>query len=80
MVNNKCPCVPECPRRSGTCKVDGSCPEFKEYEKRRMQGYEEKRERGEKWQAANPYLGAAHQRIIRQKAVYQLKKMRGHRS
>lgn len=80
MANNGCPCVQDCPRRTGTCKVDGSCPEFIEYDKARMKGYEEKRERGERWYATNPFFGAAHQRIIKQNVAYQLKKMRGHRA
>lgn len=79
MVNNKCPCVPECPRRSSTCKVDGSCPEFIEYDKARMAHYEERRVQGEKNRASNPFLGAAHQRIIKKNSRYQMRKMRGER-
>lgn len=75
----KCPCVPDCPRRSGTCKIDGSCPEFIEYDKARMAHYEERKVQGEKNRASNPFLGAAHQRIIKKNNRYQMRKMRGER-
>lgn len=75
----KCPCVPECPRRTATCKVDGSCQEFKAYEKERMHGYAEKDKQREKSIATNPRLGAAHQRIIKETSRYQMRRVRRER-
>ena len=75
----KCPCVPECPRRSATCKVDGSCQEFMAYEEERVHGYAERDKRREERYAANPWLGAAHQRIIKKNNRHQMRKMRGER-
>lgn len=46
MVNNGCPCVQGCPKRTATCKVDSSCQEFIEYEKARMDRYEERQQCG----------------------------------
>lgn len=76
---NKSPCVQDCPRRTATCKVDGSCKEFIEYDKARMARYEERKVQGEKNRASNPWLGAAHQRIIKKNSRYQMRKMRGER-
>lgn len=75
----KCPCVPDCPRRTATCKVDGSCPEFIEYDKARIAGYAENDRRCQKNRASNPYLGAAHQRILKENNRYQMRRMRRER-
>lgn len=80
MANNGCPCVQGCPKRTATCKVDGSCQEFIEYEKARMDRYEERQQRGERWYATNPYYGASRKRITRKLDLYKMKKMRGHRA
>ena len=74
---NRCPCVAECPRRTATCKVDGSCDDFIAYERRRIAGYAEKDKAREKRYASNPYLGAAHQRIIKENNRYQRRRVRG---
>lgn len=73
---NKSPCVQECPRRTTTCKVDGSCREFIAYEKERMERYEERKKEGEKNYAANPWHGEGRRRSIRKKDRYKMKKMR----
>lgn len=76
---NKSPCVQDCPRRTATCKVDGSCPDFEVYEKVRMKSYAEKAKARDKAIATNPRLGAAHQRIIKKNDRYKVRKMRRER-
>ncbi len=76
----KCPCAKECQRRTATCKVDGSCPDFEAYEKERMRSYAERTKQGEKQYAANPYFDASHQRSIRALDRRKLKNMRNKRT